>query len=242
MLYPNDKHLPKRILIVSAHFDAASSGFEISKSAKPDMIHDYYGLPTEFYDMAYQAHGDPEFARRVMEHLEQNNNNIKAKLVNRGFDHGVFVPMMLIRPQADIPVVTMSINSYLDSKTHFNLGKSLAAFREYDTLIICSGQSTHNARGVHDPTDRLIKGAEAFQEWLDNTLASGPKLSMDKRAELITNWQAAPAAGLSHPTPDHILPFVIAAGAGMEEGRPGAERVFGGWGMNILSFANYVWR
>ncbi|KAK1947482.1 4,5-DOPA dioxygenase extradiol [Phytophthora citrophthora] len=127
-LYPDGKHLPKRILVVSAHFEAFSGGFEISKAAKPDMIFDYYNLPAEAYAVNCPAEGDPEFAWKLEASLARNN--IKAKLVDRGFDHGVFVPMLLIRPRFDIPIVSMSINSQLDSKAHFELGRVLAAFRD----------------------------------------------------------------------------------------------------------------
>ncbi|KAL3674813.1 hypothetical protein V7S43_000740 [Phytophthora oleae] len=221
-LCPDGKNLPKRILVVSAHFEAVSEGFEISKAAKPDIIFDYYGLPAEAYDLLLGTTSRPS-------------------CVDHGFDHGVFVPMLLIRPQCDIPIVSMSINSQLDSKAHFDLRRALAAFRDDGTLIICSGQSTHNVRGVHYPSRQALKGAEVFQDWLDNTLASGSELNMDERAHKIQHWETAPAARLAHPTANHFLPFVVAAGAGMEEDNPGAERVFGGWGMSVLSFANYVW-
>ncbi|POM75384.1 Hypothetical protein PHPALM_7521 [Phytophthora palmivora] len=152
-LYPNDLNLPKRILFVSAHFESDSNGFEISNAATPDMIYDYYGFDDEAYDVVYPAKGDPAFARTVKDHLEKNK--IKAKLVNRGFDHGVFVPMSLIRPQADIPIVTMSINSYLGNQAHFNLGKALAPFRDEDTLILYLAPlllKKERANGDIDPT------------------------------------------------------------------------------------------
>ncbi|EGZ19804.1 hypothetical protein PHYSODRAFT_312792 [Phytophthora sojae] len=177
-LYPNDENLPKRILLVSAHFESDSNGFEISNAALPKMIFDYYGFDDEAYDIDYPAKGDPEFAQRVKEQLEKNK--IKAKLVNRGFDHGIFVPMSLIRPQADIPIVTMSINLYLGNKAHFNLGKALEPFRDEDTLILCSGQSTHNASSM---SPALIRGAQAFQSWLDETLTSQSKLSVEERTK-----------------------------------------------------------
>ncbi|KAG1708351.1 hypothetical protein DVH05_025029 [Phytophthora capsici] len=238
-LYPKDDNLPKRILFVSAHFDSDSSGFEISNSANPDMIYDYYGFPDEAYDVKYPAKGDPEFAQKVKERLEKNS--IKTKLVNRGFDHGVFVPMLLIRPQADIPIVTMSINYYLSNEEHFNLGKVLASFRDEDTLIMCSGQSTHNLRGIHSRSPSLIEGARAFQHWLDNTLAAESKLSVEERTKQITNWRDAPGAKFAHPSPDHFLTFVVAAGAGMEEKEAGAKTFFGGWALGHMSFANYAW-
>ncbi|KAG7396172.1 hypothetical protein PHYBOEH_002669 [Phytophthora boehmeriae] len=238
-LYPKGTELPKRILFVSAHWESKSSGFEISDAAKPDMVYDYYGFSPEAYDVVYPAKGDPAFARKVQEQLE--NNDIKAKLVNRGFDHGVFVPMFLIRPQADIPIVTMSINSRLSDSAHLDLGKALAPFRDESTLILTSGQSTHNLNGVTNPDHPLVDWAAAFQGWLDNTVTSQSTLTMAQRENQLKNWQAAPAAKLAHPTRDHFLPFVVAGGAGMDESNPGAASVFGGWGAGHLSFANYAW-
>ncbi|KAF4324254.1 hypothetical protein G195_002448, partial [Phytophthora kernoviae 00238/432] len=151
------------------------------------------------------------------------------------------VPMLLIRPEADIPIVTMSINSNLGDKAHFDLGRVLAPFRGEDTLILCSGQATHNMRASRDPNNPLADWAAAFQGWLDNTLTSDSKLSMGQREDQITNWQAAPAARLAHPSPDHFVPFVVAAGAGMEESKPESEKIFGSWGMGHMSFATYAW-
>ncbi|GMF54020.1 unnamed protein product [Phytophthora fragariaefolia] len=238
-LYPKGTNLPKRILVVTAHWESDSSGFEISNAAKPDMIYDYYGFPQEAYDVNYPAKGDPAFAQKVKMQLEKNN--LKAKLVNRGFDHGVYVPMLLIRPEADIPIVTMSINSRLDSKAHFDLGKAIAPFRDEDTLIFCSGQATHNMRASRDPNNPIMDWAAAFQGWLDNTLTADSKLSYGQRGDQIINWAATPAARLAHPTPDHFLPFVVAVGAGMEETKPEADKVFGQWGMGHMSFATYAW-
>ncbi|KAF4137959.1 Catalytic LigB subunit of aromatic ring-opening dioxygenase [Phytophthora infestans] len=153
-----------------------------------------------------------EIAHPDMEQLE--NNKIKAKLVYRGYDHGVFVPMKLILPQADIPIVTMSINSYLTNQDHFNLGKTVTSFRDEDTLIPCSGQSTHNLRDS--------------------------KLSVEERTKQITNWRNAPVAKYAHPSPDHFMTFVVAAGAGMEDKEPGARALFGGWALDHMSFANYA--
>lgn len=110
--------LPKRALYVTAHWESETDGaFEISSASNPDMIYDYYGFPAESYDVVYGAKGDPEFAHRVSALL--NDSNIKTKLVDRGFDHGVFVPMFLIRPESDIPIPSVSINDRMDTKSHF---------------------------------------------------------------------------------------------------------------------------
>ncbi|KAG7388839.1 hypothetical protein PHYPSEUDO_011673 [Phytophthora pseudosyringae] len=164
------------------------------------MIYDYYGFPREAYKVVYPAEGDPAFAQKVKEQFEKHS--IKAKLVERGFDHGVYAS--------------------------FDLGKAIAPFRDDDTLIFCSGQATHNMRASRDPTNPLMPWAAAFQGWLDRTLTSESTLSSNERGERVVDWPNAPAARLAHPTPDHFVPFVTAAGAGMEETKPAAEKLFAG--------------
>jgi 4,5-DOPA dioxygenase extradiol len=237
-LYPKGEHLPKRILYVSAHFDSESRGFDIASTAQPGMIYDYYGFPSESYDVQYPAKGDPAFAKRVQERLEASK--IPARLVDRGFDHGTFVPMLLIRPEADIPIVTMSINFNLSEKTHFELGKALAPFRDEDTLIMCSGQATHNLRAPRGSSG-VTDWAQAFQDWLDSTLTDKSSLSISEREEQICAWQKAPGARLAHPTPDHFLPFVVGAGAGMDDSKSEAVKLLGGFGLGHMSFATYGW-
>ncbi|KAE9283187.1 hypothetical protein PR003_g27195 [Phytophthora rubi] len=124
---------------------------------------------------------------------------------------------------------------------HFDLGKALAPFRDEDTLILCSGQSTHNLHALQSRSPVLIEGARAFQSWLDETLSSESKLSLKERTEEILHWQDEPAARFAHPTPDHFMPFIVAAGAGMEDKKPGATAFFGGWAIGHMSFANYAW-
>lgn len=232
--------LPKRILFVSAHWESETNrAFEISDSSEPGMIYDYYGFPRESYDIVYGAKGDPEFAKRVSSLL--GKAQIKTKLVDRGYDHGVFVPMSLIRPKADIPILTMSINDRMDAKAHFELGRALAPLRDEDTLIICSGQATHNLRFIGDSSDKISDWASAFQDWIDSVFSDSPLSFADRRSQLETWHNTAPWARKAHPSPDHFSPFVVAAGAGMTEELPAGKKLFGGWGSGQLSFATYAW-
>jgi 4,5-DOPA dioxygenase extradiol len=237
-VYSSGSSLPKRILFISAHWQSKDrSAFEISTASSPEMIYDYYGFPRESYSIQYPAKGDPAFAVEVSEQLAKHQ--FKAKLVERGFDHGVFVPMMLIRPEADIPIVTLSINDKFDAKTHFEVGKAIASFRDQDTLIICSGQATHNLYAGFEPYEAVEPWASEFQKWIDDTFTARSSLSYaDRRAE-IENWRKVPTARQAHPSPDHFTPFIVAAGAGMEEAIPVAKKLFGGWG-GQLSFASYA--
>lgn len=112
--------------------------------------------------------------------------------------------MLLIRPQADIPI-------------------------------------THNLRGVRDLNHPIVDWAAAFQDWTDDTFTSKSTLTYEQRAEQAVEWHTAPGATLAHPTRGHFIPFVVAAGAGMDEEKPGAERFFGGLGAGHLTFAYYAW-
>lgn len=240
-IYPNaDSPLPKRIVFVSAHWESATSGtFEISKSSAPQMIYDYGGMDREAYEIVYGAKGDPEFAKRVSSLL--GKAQIKNKLVERGYDHGVFVPMFLMRPSADIPIVSVSINDGLDAKAHLELGRALAPLRDEDTLIICSGQLTHNMRWIGQPTYPVSDWALEFQDWIDSVMSLSPLSFAERSCQLETWLEVAPSVHLAHPSPDHFTPFVVAAGAGMSEAQPAADKLFGGWGSGHLSFASYAW-
>lgn len=232
--------LPKRILYVTAHWESETDGaFEISSASNPEMIYDYYGFPNEAYDVVYGAKGDPVFAKRVSSLLAKSN--IKTKLVNRGFDHGVFVPMFLIRPEADIPVLSVSINDHLNAKAHFELGQALAPLRDEETLIICSGQATHNLRASRIKTDNVADWAKEFQDWMDKMYMASPLSFKERRAQLESWHSSAPSARLAHPSPDHFSPFIVAAGAGMTEEKPESEKLFSGWAMGHMSFATYAW-
>lgn len=238
-LYPTNENLPKRILFISAHWQSKDrTAFEISASSTPDMIYDYYGFPDESYSIRYQAKGDPEFATKVAKQMTEHQ--IKTKLVSRGYDHGTFVPMMLIRPEADIPIVTMSINDRFDAQTHFQVGKAIASLRDDDTLIICSGQATHNMYAGFEPLEPIEPWAQGFQDWMDDTFTARSMLSYDDRQSAVENWRKVPTAKKAHPSPDHFTPFVVAAGAGMDTEFPSGTKLFGGWG-GQLSFASYAW-
>ncbi|KAF1324561.1 Udp-n-acetylglucosamine--peptide n-acetylglucosaminyltransferase sec, partial [Globisporangium splendens] len=235
-LYTKGTPKPKRILVISAHWESYRQGYEISRASAPDMIYDYGGFPDESYEFKYMAKGDTAFAEELYDLLSQHK--IRSTLVERGYDHGVFVPMMLIRPQADIPIVTLSINNKLNTKAHWDLGKALAPLREQGTLIICSGQATHGRGGR---TPYVVPYALTFQEWLDKVFAPESGLSYNQRYDELIKWENAPAARDAHPRTEHFIPFIVAAAAGMDDAAPAAQKLFGGWGWSHLSYASYAW-
>lgn len=196
--------MPRAILMVTAHWEEPV--FTFSAAAKPGMIYDYYGFPPETYEITYEAPGLPEVAERGAELLREGGmaTNIDPA---RGFDHGTFSLMQALYPEADIPVVQMSIRADFDPATHIAAGRLIAPMRDEGVLIIGSGLSYHNLRqmgpGARQPS-------HAFDGWLQETLMQAPKA---ERAERLTAWEHAPAARMVHPREDHLMPLHVAMGA-----------------------------
>ncbi|KAF4042203.1 Catalytic LigB subunit of aromatic ring-opening dioxygenase [Phytophthora infestans] len=202
-LYPGEQHKPKRILLVSAHWETYRIGFEISNSPAPGMLFDYEGFSPDAYKVVYSAKGDPDFANEVATLLSRRK--VKLTQVLRAFDHAAFVPLTLLRRQADIPVVTLSINWKLNARAHFELGRALAPLRDQDTLIICSGQATHGLRGEGD---NVPQSGLDFQAWLDSVLTKSEEGQEDftyaQRQEKLLAWESAPGALEAHPRAGHF--------------------------------------
>src|SRR5205823_5037877 len=128
----------------------------------------------------------------------------------RGLDHGVFIPFKVMYPDADVPIVQLSLNRNRDAASHLAIGRALAPLREMGVLIVGSGMSYHNLREMFVDRPASIQPAEEFDRWLDDTMRAAPH----QRAEGLMKWQSAPGARQSHPTPEHFLPLLVAAGAG----------------------------
>jgi aromatic ring-opening dioxygenase catalytic subunit (LigB family) len=201
---------PKAILLVSGHWE--TDGFAFTGAAKPSLIYDYYGFPPQTYAIRYDAPGAPALAQRAAALLA--GAGLTATVDDkRGLDHGVFVPLKVAFPDAAIPVVEMSVERRLDPALHLAAGKALAPLRREGVAIIASGMSFHNMRGYNDP--RFTAPSEAFDAWLSESAAlPGPA-----RAERLAQWESAPAARLSHPAAEHLLPLMVAAGASESLGR-----------------------
>lgn len=203
-LVPSLPEPPKAVLIVSGHWE--TDGFAFTGAAQPPLIYDYYGFPAHTYALRYDAPGSPDLAARAAKLLQ--DAGLEASIdAARGLDHGVFVPLKVALPDADIPVVQMSVDRNLDPAQHLAAGQALAVLRDEGVLILGSGMSFHNMRGYGDP--RFTAPSQAFDAWLtDATAQKGPT-----RAQRLTEWEAAPAARLSHPRAEHLLPLMVAAGA-----------------------------
>lgn len=207
---------PTAILLVSAHWETPH--FTVGATPRPGMIFDYYGFPAHTYQLSYPAPGDPALARRTRALLSEAGH-ATAEDGARGFDHGVFVPMLLVEPAADIPIATLSLRRDHDATAHLEAGKALAPLRDEGVLILGSGMSFHNMRAFQDPSYRPVAMAAApsFDDWLTHA-ASAPA---NQREALLRDWAVAPGARVAQPpgAEEHLLPLMVAAGASDGPGR-----------------------
>ncbi len=199
---------PEAILVVSAHWEEPQ--FTVGASARPPMLFDYYGFPEHTYRLTFDAPGSPALADRARALLEAAGFPT-AQDDQRGYDHGVFVPLKLVTPEADIPVVQLSLRSDLDPAAHYAAGKALAPLRDEGVLIVGSGMSWHNMRGF---SPAFTERSRAFDRWLGSVLADPAT-----REVAIGDWAEAPHARDAHPREEHLAPLFVAAGAG--DGDPG---------------------
>jgi aromatic ring-opening dioxygenase catalytic subunit (LigB family) len=200
---------PKAILVVSGHWEEPV--FTVGSSPAPPMLFDYYGFPEETYRLRFDAPGSPALAKRVRELLGAAGLPT-ADDPARGYDHGVFVPLKLVTPEADIPVVQLSLRDDLDPEAHLAAGRALAPLRDEGVLIVGSGMSWHNMRGF---SPAFTGKSQAFDAWLAEALADPVR-----RDEAIRHWDQAPYAREAHPREEHLAPLFVAAGAAEgEQGR-----------------------
>ena len=204
---------PKAILVITGHWEEGE--FTVSTSEKPPMIYDYYGFPEHTYKITYPAPGSPELASRVKNLLSNGRFSVKEDSA-RGFDHGTFVPLALMYPDADVPVVMLSMKSNYAPQEHIRVGEALQSLRDEGVLIIGSGLSYHNMRGFGRDESRPI--AEAFEDYLHKAIEQD---NSKIRNDMLEKWEAAPYARLAHPREDHLIPLMVVAGAaGDDIGRP----------------------
>jgi aromatic ring-opening dioxygenase catalytic subunit (LigB family) len=199
---------PKAILIVSGHWEEPA--FTVGSAERPPLIYDYYGFPEHTYQLRFDAPGAPALAHRIAGLLAKAGLPV-AEDPARGYDHGVFVPLKLVTPDADIPVVQLSLQRDLDPETHLAVGRALAPLRDEGVLIVGSGMSWHNMRGF---APAFTAKSQAFDAWLGEAMADPAK-----RDEAIRHWDQGPYAREAHPREEHLAPLFVAAGAA--RGEPG---------------------
>jgi aromatic ring-opening dioxygenase catalytic subunit (LigB family) len=210
---------PRAILVISAHWETPRP--TVMTAERPSMLFDYYGFPEHTYKLAYPAPGSPALASRVRALLAAAGVASDEDAA-RGYDHGVFVPFLLMFPEADVPVVQLSLRADLDPAAHLAIGHALAPLRDEGVLIVGSGMSYHNLRRFWSTEAQDVEAARAFDAWLAETVESG-----DASTKLV-DWANAPGARTAHPRSEHLLPLMVAAGAGGGSGRRTySDRVFG---------------
>ena len=202
---------PKAVVVISGHW--LEDRPTVHAGANPELLFDYYGFPEHTYQLTWPAPGAPGIAARVKELLD-NAGFATGTETARGWDHGVFVPFKLVWPDADVPVMQLSLRADTDPAAHLAIGRALAPLRDEGVLIVASGLSYHNLRDFFSP--RGEAEATAFDDWLETTV----RAPRDERDARLVDWRSAPGARASHPTPEHLLPLHVAAGAaGDDEGR-----------------------
>jgi aromatic ring-opening dioxygenase catalytic subunit (LigB family) len=195
---------PQALLVVSAHWEEPVP--TVMSAPSPPVLYDYFGFPPESYEITWPAPGSPELAQRVRELLRSAGFETACN-DSRGFDHGTFIPLKVMYPNADIPTVELSLIGRLDPDTHLALGRALAPLRDESVLILGSGMSYHNVSRLMRRQGRIE--SEAFDAWLRDAATSAP----DQRSERLADWQVAPYARIAHPREDHLLPLMVIAGA-----------------------------
>ena len=200
---------PDAILVISAHWEAQVP--TLTGGARPALIYDYTGFPEASYSIEYPAPGAPALAADIRDILQ--DAGIAAELdATRGFDHGVFVPLRLMYPEAAIPCLQLSLVRGLDAGLHIRMGKALAGLRARNVLVVGSGFSFHNMRAFFTSRPGTSDADnESFQDWLVET-CTGPGLTEQAREQCLVEWEQAPHARYCHPRAEHLLPLHVCYG------------------------------
>ncbi|KAM0831076.1 hypothetical protein ACQ4PT_065790 [Festuca glaucescens] len=221
---------PRAILMVSGHWETATPAVNVIRGSN-DTIYDFYGFPKSMYKLKYPAPGAPDLAMRTKELLEQGGFGPVKEDRSRGLDHGAWVPLMLMYPDADIPVCQLSVQTDRDGTYHYNLGKALAPLRNEGVLILGSGSATHNLRKIGPTHSPVAEWASEFDNWLKDALLGG-------RYDDVNRFQEkAPYGKMAHPQADHFYPLHVALGAAGDESK--AEQIHQSWSNATLSYSSY---
>ena len=218
---------PRAVLMISGHWEAERP--TVQSGERPGMVYDYSGFPEHTYSIKYGAPGSPAVAKRVKELLEAAG--IPAALdPERGFDHGTFAPLQAMYPEADVPVVQLSLKSGYDPEEHLAIGRALAPLRDEGVFIVGSGMTYHNLRAFGP---RMAPIAEAFDAWLREAATADP----GERDRQLADWANAPMARQAHPREEHLLPLMVIAGAaGADLGRVAYGGTFAGMRLSAYHF------
>ncbi len=223
---------PSAILVVSAHWENRKP--TVSLTDAPETLYDFSGFSPELYRMQYRAPGAPALAERVASLLSTAGLNVDRN-ASRGLDHGAWVPLSAMYPEASIPVTQLSLVQDAGPATHFELGRALAPLRDEGVLIVCSGAITHNFAWLDwraAPGQLPFSKAETFSQWVADRLAA-------QDVSALLNYRNAPYGAESHPSEEHFMPFFVAPGAANGEA---PQRYRPDFSYGALSMDAYVWQ
>ena len=201
------RHDIKALIVISAHWE--EDLVKVTGHANPELIYDYHGFPSHTYDLKWPAPGHPDLAVQVSDAL--NKGGIDCVVDDqRGFDHGVFIPLLLAFPDAHIPTIQISLHAGLSPEQHLTIGRLISPFRDDGVLIIGSGMSYHDVGALMGRKE--VSGSEEFDHWLSESVLLPPQ----EREDRLLNWSSAPFARLCHPREEHLMPLHVVAGAALE--------------------------
>jgi aromatic ring-opening dioxygenase catalytic subunit (LigB family) len=198
---------PKAIVVLSAHWE--SDPIKITSSSHPKMLFDYSGFPPESYTYNYPAPGSPDLASKIKNALDASGISCELD-PKRGYDHGVFIPLMIMFPEADVPVVSVSLHSSLSAERNMQVGKALAPLRDEGILILGSGYTFHNLPLFFNPSSASYEKSSEFNDWLKDTILHN---SGDALLDRLGQWESAPGARVAHPREEHLMPLLMTAAA-----------------------------
>ncbi len=220
----------KAVLVVSPHWQ--SQGVKVMGTARPQTVHDFGGFPANLYSLTYPAAGQPELAKAAAQLL--NAAGFATELDQaRGLDHGAWVPLMHLLPDAGVPVFQVSMPVNLSSEQAVQMGQALAPLRAQGVLIVASGSMTHNLYELHQPGSQPVAYAKEFATWVKTAVLA------NARHALIHYRTEAPHAERAHPTQEHFLPLLVAMGAQTDADQ--VQTIEGGITYGVLSMDSYVW-
>jgi 4,5-DOPA dioxygenase extradiol len=221
---------PDSILVVSAHWDTTAPA--VCAPPRLATIHDFHGFPKELYNVRYEPPGASALASRVSSLLGAAGHAVTTD-AGRGIDHGGWVPLRWMYPDADIPVAQLSVQSRLGTRHHLAIGRSLAPLRDEGVLVLASGGIVHNLGEIdwNARKDEPFPWAATFNEWMADKVAAGAE------GELADYRRLAPEPARAHPTEEHLVPFFVAIGAGGFPARRMALGIdMGSLGMDCYAF------
>jgi 4,5-DOPA dioxygenase extradiol len=225
---------PTAVVVLSAHYDTPTT--EVTAGLTHETIHDFGGFPDELYRLRYPAPGNPDLAKDIVARLEAAA--LPARLAPaRGLDHGAWIPLSLMFPRADVPVLQVSIDSSRTPQQHYALGRALRSLRDAGALVLGSGGATHNlalyahARGRNDDSTPP-EWVEAFNEWIAGAVAAR------RLDDLFRYAERAPYAAQNHPTAEHFLPLFVTLGAAYDDEK--GVRIHSSYDRGLLSLDAYA--